>query len=218
MTLAGHFVGAVLGRGNPSLIGQVPIMFNRYRARTRPALQVKFGNRSANKAGKRLQAILALSGQARRLHEIRVMFLPQLLKWDDRNSMAFSIEGRYPLLDHELIELCLAFAPDALYKWGWTKFPVRLGMKKILPHKVLNRYSKFGFETPQAKWLAAAFRPELERWLKRDQAVWDYVEQTEAQRLVKESWLNGDNQAEISQGVFRLVFFDRWLNIYQIQS
>ena len=46
---------------------------------------------------------------ARRVHEIRAMFLPRLLKWDDRNSMAFSVEGRYPFLDHQLIELCLSF-------------------------------------------------------------------------------------------------------------
>jgi asparagine synthetase B (glutamine-hydrolysing) len=39
------------------------------------------------------------------------MFLPRLLKWEDRNSMAFLVEGRYPFLDHELIERCLSFAP-----------------------------------------------------------------------------------------------------------
>ena len=64
------------------------------------------------------------------------MYLPRLLKWDDRNSMAFSIEGRYPFLDHELIELCLSFAPEILYHRGWTKWPLRRGLQKALPEKV----------------------------------------------------------------------------------
>lgn len=217
-TFAGHFMGALLGRGNPALLRQVPIMFNRYRARTRPALRVTLRDSLPNAAGNRLGKILALSGQGRRVHEIRVMFLPQLLKWEDRNSMAFSLEGRYPLLDHELIELCLSFAPHTLYKAGWTKRPLRVGMSKIVPPKVLNRYSKFGFETPQAEWLSAALRPELELWLKKDQAAWDYVERDDARQLVEKSWQrHGRNRDEISQAVFRLFFFDRWLNLYGVQ-
>ena len=83
-----------------------------------------------------LQRTLASRGQARRVNEIRMMYLPRLLKWDDRNSMAFSIEGRYPFLDHELIELCLSFAPEILYHHGWTKWPLRRGLQNALPDKV----------------------------------------------------------------------------------
>ena len=64
------------------------------------------------------------------MNEIRTLYLPRLLKWDDRNSMAFSIEGRYPFLDHELIELCLSFAPEILYRRGWTKWPLRRGLAR----------------------------------------------------------------------------------------
>jgi len=217
-TFAAHFMGALLGRGNPALLTQIPTMLNRYRARTRPALRVKFRETETKATGKGLEEILALNGQARRLHEIRVMFLPQLLKWEDRNSMAFSLEGRYPLLDHELIELCLSFSPQTLYKAGWTKLPLRVGMNKTLPLKILNRYSKFGFETPQAEWLSAALRPELELWLKGDQAAWDYVEPAAARQLVEKSWqCHGPNRDEISQAVFRLFFFDRWLNLYGVR-
>lgn len=218
LTLAGHFAGALFGGGNPALVDQVPIMFNRYRARARPPLQVKFSDTSITTNGKGLKRILALSGQARRLEEIRVMFLPRLLKWEDRNSMAFSVEGRYPFLDHELIELCLSFAPETLYKRGWTKVPLRVGMKKILPNKILKRCSKFGFETPQAKWLSGTLRPEIERWLKSDRPVWGYVERKQVQHLAEKLWqLNGKNE-EISQAVFRIFLFDRWLGIYGVQS
>jgi asparagine synthetase B (glutamine-hydrolysing) len=39
-----------------------------------------------------------------RVNEIRERILPRLLKCDNRNFMAFSVEGRYPFLDHTLIE------------------------------------------------------------------------------------------------------------------
>ena len=159
LNLVEHFAGSLMGNGNPALVGQVPAMLRRYRARVTPPLQVRFRNSMVKNNGNALKGILALNGQTRRLHEIRVMFLPQLLKWDDRNSMAFSIESRYPFLDHELIELCLSFAPQALYRQGWTKYPLRLGLKDHLPTKIRDRRSKFGFETPQDKWLCGALRP-----------------------------------------------------------
>jgi len=79
---------------------------------------------------------MALDQQAARVYQIRTMFLPRMLKWDDRNSMAFSVEARYPFLDPELIQLALSFAPETLYRSGWTKLPLRLGLAKELPDKV----------------------------------------------------------------------------------
>ena len=143
------------------------------------------------------------------------MFLPRLLKWDDRNSMAFSVESRYPFLDHELIELCLSFAPQTLYRRGWTKYPLRLGLTNYLPREIRYRRSKFGFETPQNAWLCGPLRPELESWLKRDQPIWDYVERADVQRLAEQIWQLHGKQDETCQELFRFFVFDRWLNILQ---
>ena len=104
--------GELMGSGNPDVASQTSVMLRRYRARSKPALQIIQSNGGVKNADSVLEEILALEEQARRLYEIREMFLPRLLKWDDRNSMAFSVEGRYPFLDHELIELCLSFAPQ----------------------------------------------------------------------------------------------------------
>ncbi len=45
---------------------------------------------------------------AYRLAEIRDIHLPRLLKWDDRSASAFGVEGRYPFLDHRLVEWALS--------------------------------------------------------------------------------------------------------------
>jgi asparagine synthase (glutamine-hydrolysing) len=217
VSLANHFTGALIGNGNPALLGQVPLMIQRYRARRKPLLQGSLRKMACGKSPNLFEEILALDQQSRRVYEIRNMFLPRLLKWDDRNSMAFSVEGRYPFLDHELIELCLSFAPQTLYRLGWTKFPLRLGLKYELPSKILRRRSKFGFEAPQEKWICGALRPALESWLGTDGPVWNYVEHGHVRNLAEQTWrLKGKN--EPSQALFRTFIFDRWLKLFDIQK
>jgi asparagine synthase (glutamine-hydrolysing) len=217
LALGSHFAGALTGKGNPALVSQVPTMFRIYRARVKPGLQPHFHNTAMQNTGNVLRGVLNMHERARRLHEIRVMFLPQLLKWDDRNSMAFSIESRYPFLDHEMIELCLSFAPRTLFKLGWTKYPLRLGLRDILPLSILQRRSKFGFETPQGKWIVGPLRPIIERWLQSDRPVWNYVRRKDAQRLAEESWQCQKKRDETHKALFRLFVFDRWLSLFGVQ-
>jgi Asparagine synthase len=183
--LTQHFVGALTRDGNPGFLVQVPVMLRRYRIRSKSASLISLRHPLADATTPILQKVLALDEQRWRLEEIRSMFLPRLLKWDDRNSMAFSVEGRYPFLDHELIELCLSFAPQILYHSGWTKWPLRLGLRKTLPDKILYRRSKLGFEVPQDKWLYGPFRPILEDWLRQDRPLWKYVERAGVQHLTQ---------------------------------
>jgi asparagine synthase (glutamine-hydrolysing) len=217
LTLASHFGGAVCGSGNPTLISQVPVMLRRFRTRRRPPLQVRIHDIQNDGENNILNKILSLDPAARRVYEVRTMFLPRLLKWDDRNLMAFSVEGRYPLLDHELIEMCLSFAPDTLYRQGWTKYPLRIGLKKNLPAKIYSRRSKFGFTTPQDRWLCGLLRPKLERWLESDRPIWDYVEREDVQRLAQQTWSLNGKRDEPGMDLFRIFVFDRWLEIFDVR-
>lgn len=214
--LASHFLGALGTNGNPDLIGQVPVMLRRYRARRAHSEYLRVRGQANGNGSRILGDIMELRGQARRLYEVRQMFLPRLLRWDDRNSMAFSVEGRYPFLDHELIELCLSFAPHTLYARGWTKWPLRLGLKPWLPPRVANRRTKFGYETPQVKWLRGPLRPLLERWSRSDRPVWDFVEQKDMQEMSERFWQRNGPEEELGQTLFRVFFFDRWLEYFGI--
>ena len=216
-SLAGHFLGALVAKGNPNLVAQVPTMITRYRARRRSSLETHFKGLPRNGDRDVLSWILALDGQSRRIQETRTLFLPRLLKWEDRNSMAYSVEGRYPFLDHELIDLCLAFVPQILYHNGWTKYPLRIGLRKELPARVLWRRSKFGFETPQDEWLCGSLRPPLERWLKTTRPIWDYVDRTAVQQLAEQTWRLKGRQDEPGQALFRAFTFDKWLDLFKVQ-
>ena len=91
--------------------------------------------------------------------------LPHLLRYEDRNSMAFSIESRVPFLTRELAELLLTLpeeyiiAPD-----GTSKSIFRRAMRGLVPDPILERRDKVGFATPERAWMRA-----LQPWV--DQVV-----------------------------------------------
>lgn len=78
--------------------------------------------------------------------------LEHLLKWEDRNSMRFSIEARVPFLDYRLVEKLLSTSSEMMIRDGMTKHILRESMKGILPEKIRTRVDKIGFETPQDEW------------------------------------------------------------------
>ncbi len=216
LALAGHLAGALMSDGNASLFGQAPVMLSRYRNRRRGGALVQLRRGSAAPSSPILRDALALRGQARRVGEIKNLFLPRLLKWDDRNSMAFSIEGRYPFLDPELIDLCLSFSPELLFRRGWTKWPLRRALRPLLPVEVYGRKSKFGFTVPQDRWLCGPLRPAIERWLATDRPLWDYVERDRVRHLAEKTWRLEGRQAEPGQALFRCFVLDKWLEVFRV--
>lgn len=96
--------------------------------------------------------------------EIESTNLPILLRYEDKNSMAHSIEARLPFLDYRLVEMSLSL-PDA-YKIrnGWTKWILRNVMAGRMPGAVVWRKNKFGFEAPEHMWLSK-HAPEMERMI-----------------------------------------------------
>lgn len=80
--------------------------------------------------------------------------LPSLLQYEDRNSMAFSIESRVPFLDHRLVEFAFSLRNDDKIKGIETKRILRQSLKDVLPEAIVNRKDKKGFVTPgETKWL-----------------------------------------------------------------
>jgi asparagine synthase (glutamine-hydrolysing) len=91
-----------------------------------------------------------------RLYEdVFVHSLPALLRYEDKNSMAFSVESRVPFLDPRLVEYIFSLPADAIIGGGWNKRVMRQALTGILPEKVRNRRWKVGFTTPEMAWLVA---------------------------------------------------------------
>ena len=80
---------------------------------------------------------------------------PDLLRYEDKNSMAFSIEARVPFLDHEMVEFIFSLPIDQKIKGGWNRAVYRNAMKGRMPEKIRTRRSKIGFTNPDIQWMKA---------------------------------------------------------------
>jgi asparagine synthase (glutamine-hydrolysing) len=80
--------------------------------------------------------------------------LRELLRYEDRNSMAASIESRVPFLTPALAEFAAGLPDDYLIAPDGTgKLVLRQGLRGLVPDPILDRRDKIGFATPEASWL-----------------------------------------------------------------
>lgn len=136
-----------------------------------------------------------------------------LLHYEDRNSMAFSIESRVPFLDYKLVEAVFEMPFEHKIRKGITKAVMRDGLKDILPEKIRTRYSKLGFVTPEDKWINehyAEYRAELE---KACEALAPLLNPP----MVME-WFD-KNKGKVARGnfmVWRIICAGRWARLFQV--
>ena len=86
--------------------------------------------------------------------DIREFSLPALLRYEDRNSMAHSIEARVPYVDRGVVSCARRLPPTSLYGRGFSKYPLRELAAQLLPPMIAWRSGKIGFEPPTQLWLA----------------------------------------------------------------
>jgi asparagine synthase (glutamine-hydrolysing) len=79
--------------------------------------------------------------------------LPELLRYEDRNSMAHSLEARVPFLDYRLVQAAFSVRAEQLLDGGVTKVLLRKALADVLPPVVRDRVDKIGFATPESGWL-----------------------------------------------------------------
>ena len=80
--------------------------------------------------------------------------LPFLLRYEDRNSMTYSIESRVPFLTSKFTKFLFSLPEEYLISSdGDTKSVFRQAMKGIVPDGILARKDKIAFATPEQSWL-----------------------------------------------------------------
>lgn len=94
--------------------------------------------------------------------------LQALLRHEDRNSMAFSVESRVPFLDHRLVEFVFSLPSRFKIRGGYTKRVLRDGMHGVIPEKIQWRVKKMGFATPELKWQQGILKPLIETAIQDD--------------------------------------------------
>jgi asparagine synthase (glutamine-hydrolysing) len=136
--------------------------------------------------------------------------LPVLLRYEDRNSMAWSIESRVPFLDYRLVEF-LAGLPDRLkLREGTTKLVMRSGLKNILPEAIRDRRDKMGFVTPEELWLARSATPWFRQRVQTAlDAAPELFNHDQVNRLIDDT-VSG--RAPFSFAPWRILCFGAWMS------
>jgi asparagine synthase (glutamine-hydrolysing) len=95
----------------------------------------------------------ASSLQENLLRQLYMEPLPALLRYEDRNSMAWSVESRTPFMDYRLVEFTTGLPERFVYHRGTRKAILRTAMQNVIPPAITNRKDKMGFVTPEEVWL-----------------------------------------------------------------
>jgi len=88
--------------------------------------------------------------------------LPEYLRYDDRNSMAHSLEARLPFLDYRLVEFAFSIANRYKIQKGVNKKIVRDSVRKYVPQNIVDRGDKMGFVSPQEIWQRNEMKPMID--------------------------------------------------------
>jgi len=139
--------------------------------------------------------------------------LPKYLRWEDRNSMAHSVEARVPFLDHRLVEFAYNLPDEFLEKDGINKRVMREAMDGLLPEKIKNRKDKMGFTTPEELWVKkenpAIFREKISEAINITNGI------------IKPNALNYfdkvvNGNLPFDYTYWRLILFSEWMQKFQV--
>jgi asparagine synthase (glutamine-hydrolysing) len=137
--------------------------------------------------------------------------LPALLRYEDKNSMRFSIEGRVPYLDFELVRLIFSLQESDIIQYGKNKFFLRWLMEDLLPKEIISRRDKIGFTTPEKHWFYQLKKAFFDVFTSESFAGRKYFNQKEV-LLAFNDFLSGKNDE--SMLFWRLFNLEIWLRIF----
>lgn len=141
------------------------------------------------------------------------VYLKNLLRWEDRCSMTFSVESRTPFSDDiQLIEYIFGISSTYKIRNGWSKSLLRNAMEGILPDAIKNRTDKMGFSTPQQLWLK-----QVNLQMKEKITALHHLDKYVNAELLLKDWdsiFNGSN-TKAQDFAFRYMNYLMWKDIFK---
>ncbi|WP_269936873.1 asparagine synthase (glutamine-hydrolyzing) [Arthrobacter sp. HY1533] len=135
--------------------------------------------------------------------------LPAVLRYEDKNTMRFSLEGRVPFLDKEVVKYLFSLSDESIIKGGWNKRILRDATRELLPEMISNRRNKIGFTTPEAEWFGLMKEKIYEIFLSSSFGSRPYWNQ-DAVIYAFEEYLSGKS-AGSTMVFWRLINTELWL-------
>lgn len=141
--------------------------------------------------------------------------LHSLLRYEDRNSMAFSIESRVPFLDHRIVTYSLRLNDDLKIKNGIRKYILREAFKEKLPDVIYKRYDKLGFPTPQERWTSANMDIFVNLLSEAQKILDNKIIRKEFIEDIKKRVASMKEESDIYMG-WRIIIFSRWVKVFNV--
>lgn len=137
--------------------------------------------------------------------------LPMLLRYADRNSMAFSRETRLPFLDYDLVDFCISLPDTMLIRDGWQKWVLRKASNKYIPKSIQWRADKVGYAAPLDIWLRGPMKGWAYERIFSDRFT--HLEHYSRSNLEK-LWQNHQNNLENnSWALWRWISLSEWFEL-----
>ena len=142
--------------------------------------------------------------------------LPMLLKYEDRNSMAFSVEARLPFLDYRFVEESLSLDSSLKIGNGITKEILRKEMINVVPDEILQRKDKMGFLTAEPIWMQKEFVAEFKKLLyESSRQIEEFVS---VDQIAKDFEDMINNKSNFKNHYWRIICLANWARIYKIKK
>jgi len=139
--------------------------------------------------------------------------IPQLLRYEDRNSMAFSLEARVPFLDYRIVEYVFSLPITQKIRNGWTKFVLRNAVRGVIPKKIRKRRSKIGFETPEKEWMIKLRHEIRKLFASKRFEQRKYFNQKEVLKKFDE-FCDGKLDESFSRVFWRIINLEIWFEVF----
>lgn len=126
----------------------------------------------------------------------------------DQFTMRFSLEGRFPFFDHELVELAFRIPSEHKIRGNIQKYVLRKVAEPLIHPSCLDMEKK-GFSLPVGRWMNGPLRPLIEQKLKqvcdRDLFNQDYV---------WKSWQAFQEGRLAYESIWQIVAVELWLETF----
>ena len=131
----------------------------------------------------------------------------------DRSTMAVSLEGRDPLLDHRLFEFSFGLAHHLKYKDGEKKYLLKKLTHRYVPEHLLNRPKK-GFSLPVHRWLKADLRFLIDTHLSKDLIVSQNIFNYDQLCFILDEFEREKGRGKYATLVWNIIVFQLWYQKY----
>jgi asparagine synthase (glutamine-hydrolysing) len=143
--------------------------------------------------------------------------LVDCLRGSDMISSAFSLEPRYPFLDHRIVEFAVSLPTTQRVRKGLSKYVLRNAMKGVVPEAVRKSRKHFGAPVPIERWMKQ-LRPHIRELFEsnkfRERGYFNQPAILEAYDRYCEGRMDRYRSAFYAEVFWRILNLELWLETF----